>query len=98
MAVTGSGVVARAGRNTIGDALRRSAARFRNRDALEFAGRRWTFAALDLAADRVARRLLAAGLSPGDRVVAHGRNSDATSSPGSAAPARGWCTYRRTMP
>ena len=76
MAMSGSEVIAYAGRNTVGDALRRSAARSRGREALEFAGRRWTFAALDLAADRVARRLLAAGLSPGDRVVAYGRNSD----------------------
>ena len=76
MAMSGSEVIAYAGRNTVGDALRRSAARSRDREALEFAGRRWTFAALDLAADRVARRLLAAGLSPGDRVVAYGRNSD----------------------
>ena len=68
--------IARFARNTIGDALRRSAERFRDKVALVFADRRWTYDALDLAADRVARRLLALGLRPGDRVCAYGRNSD----------------------
>ncbi|GGG18126.1 acyl-CoA synthetase [Caldovatus sediminis] len=66
----------RARRNTIGDALRRSARRFRDRPALRFGERQWSYAALDLAADRVARCLLAQGLKPGDRVLAYGRNSD----------------------
>jgi fatty-acyl-CoA synthase len=66
----------RACRDTIGDALRRAARRFQNRTALTFGSRRWSFAALDEAADRVARALLAAGLARGDRVVAYGRNSD----------------------
>ncbi|MBK1656734.1 fatty acyl-CoA synthetase [Paracraurococcus ruber] len=68
---------ARARRNTIGDALRRAGARFRDRPALRFGDRGWGFAQLDLAADRVARCLLAQGLNPGDRVVAFGKNSDA---------------------
>ncbi|MEN0076396.1 MAG: fatty acyl-CoA synthetase [Paracraurococcus sp.] len=68
---------ARARRNTIGDALRRAAGRFRDRPALRFAGRDWSFARLDLAADRIARMLLDSGLAPGQRVVAFGRNSDA---------------------
>ena len=68
--------IARSTRNTIGDALRRSAARFHNKTALVFADRSWTYAGLDLAADRIARRLLALGLEPGDRVCAYGRNSD----------------------
>jgi len=68
--------IARAIRNTLGDALRRSAERFRDKTALVFADRSWTFARLDLAADHVARRLLALGLQPGDRVCAYGRNSD----------------------
>ncbi len=67
---------AEAGRSTIGDALRRAARRFRDRTALRFADRRWSFAGLDRAADRVARALLEAGLVRGDRVVAYGRNSD----------------------
>ncbi|SDB70594.1 fatty acyl-CoA synthetase [Belnapia rosea] len=68
---------ARARRNTIGDALARAAGRFRNRPALRYAGRSWSYAGLYQAAGRVGRRLLAAGLAPGDRVVAYGRNSDA---------------------
>jgi fatty-acyl-CoA synthase len=63
-------------RDTIGDALRRAARRFRNRTALTFGLRRWSFEGLDRGADRVARALLAAGLARGDRVVAYGRNSD----------------------
>ena len=62
--------------NTIGDAVRRAADRFRDREALVFADRSWSFAGLDLAADRVARRLAALGLRHGDRVGAFGRNSD----------------------
>jgi fatty-acyl-CoA synthase len=68
--------IARATRDTVGDALRRAARRFRDRTALRFGPRRWSFADLDRAADRVARALLGAGLSRGDRVVAYGRNSD----------------------
>src|SRR5689334_10235361 len=67
----------RARRNTIGDAVRRAAAKYRDRPALLYGERRWTFAGLDRAAGRVARRLLDAGLRKGDRVVAFGRNSDA---------------------
>ena len=68
--------IARATRDTVGDALRRAARRFRDRTALRFADRKWSFAELDRAADRVARALLRAGLARGDRVVAFGRNSD----------------------
>jgi fatty-acyl-CoA synthase len=68
---------ARARRNTIGDGLRRAASRYRDREALRFGERCWSFAALDRAADRVAHRLLAQGLAQGDRVAAYGRNSDA---------------------
>ncbi|MFZ4406448.1 MAG: AMP-binding protein, partial [Paracraurococcus sp.] len=68
---------ARARRNTIGDAVRRAGARFRDRPALRFGDRAWSHAELDLAADRVARMLLDSGLAQGDRVVAFGRNSDA---------------------
>jgi fatty-acyl-CoA synthase len=69
--------LAAARRNTIGDALRRAAAKFRDGDALIFGARRWSYAALDRAADRAAARLLGLGLARGDRVVAYGRNSDA---------------------
>ncbi|UHC19251.1 acyl-CoA synthetase [Methylobacterium currus] len=68
---------ARARRDTISDALRRTARRYRDRTALSFGERRWSFAALDRAVDRVARGLIEAGLIRGDRVGALGRNSDA---------------------
>jgi fatty-acyl-CoA synthase len=64
-------------RNTIPDNLRRAAAKYRERTALTFAGRTWSFAELDRAAGRIAHRLLALGLAKGDRVGAYARNSDA---------------------
>jgi fatty-acyl-CoA synthase len=64
-------------RESIADALRRSARRDPARAALRFAERSWTYAALDAAANRVARRFAEAGLEPGQRVAAYGRNSDA---------------------
>ncbi|MEO6354401.1 MAG: acyl-CoA synthetase [Burkholderiaceae bacterium] len=69
--------IQQASRNTIGDALRRSVRRNPNSEALLYEDRRWTYAALDVAANRVAHRLLALGLKQGDRVAAYGRNSDA---------------------
>ena len=68
--------IATATRDTIGDAFRRAARRFRDREALCFGPREWSYRDLDRAADRLARALLAAGLARGDRVVAYGRNSD----------------------
>ncbi|MGA8259032.1 MAG: acyl-CoA synthetase [Arenicellales bacterium] len=64
-------------RNTIGDALRRAARKHRERVALIFGERRWRYAELDRAVNRVARTLIDAGVQPGDRVGAYGRNSDA---------------------
>lgn len=64
-------------RNTIADALRRTAARHADRTALVFAERDWSFTDLLDAAGRVAAHLLALGLRPGDRVAAYGGNSDA---------------------
>ena len=63
--------------STVGQILERSAARSPARTALIFGERRWTYAELDAGAGRVAARLLAQGLRPGDRVAAYGRNSDA---------------------
>ena len=63
--------------STVDDVLRRSAARVPGRVALRFADRSWTYADLDDAVTRAAGVLLAAGLEPGDRVAAYGRNSDA---------------------
>jgi len=66
----------RARRNTVGDAIGRAAGRFRDRIALRFADRAWSYAALDAEATRLAATLCATGLARGDRVVAFGRNSD----------------------
>jgi fatty-acyl-CoA synthase len=64
-------------RNTIGDALQRIAMRSPEQIALQYRERRWSFLALDRAANRVANHLLALGLSKADRVAAYGKNSDA---------------------
>jgi fatty-acyl-CoA synthase len=57
--------------------IRRSARTFRDRVALTFADREWTYAALDAAVSRAAGHLLGLGLTKGDRVAAYGKNSDA---------------------
>lgn len=64
-------------RNTIDDAVRRAAKKYRGREALLFGERVWSFHDLHQAAGRVAYRLAGLGLKKGDRVVAYGRNSDA---------------------
>jgi fatty-acyl-CoA synthase len=69
-------VTVEARRNNVGQAIRRAAWLHRDRPALQFGDRIWSFAELDLAVDRVGRRLLDIGLAPGDRVAAYGRNSD----------------------
>ncbi|WP_332817436.1 fatty acyl-CoA synthetase [Sphingopyxis sp.] len=63
--------------DTVGAALARAARKYRDRPALFFETRTWTFDELDRGASNVGRALLAAGLRPGDRVAAFGRNSDA---------------------
>lgn len=70
-------LIARARRDTLGDMLRRVARVHRDREALVFGPRSWSFTALDAGADRMATHLLGLGLAPGDRVAAFGRNSDA---------------------
>ncbi|RKW70506.1 fatty acyl-CoA synthetase [Galactobacter caseinivorans] len=57
--------------------LTRSAERTPHAAALRFEEREWSYAELEAAVDRVAVRLLGAGLSRGDRVAAYGLNSDA---------------------
>jgi fatty-acyl-CoA synthase len=64
-------------RNTVGDAVRRAARVFRDKSALVFGERAWSFNALDRAADRVAGHFASLGLNAGDRIAAYGRNSDA---------------------
>jgi fatty-acyl-CoA synthase len=68
--------VNRAGRNTIGDAVGRAADRFRDRVALRFNERAWSYRALDAATSEIAAHLPSLGVAPGGRVVAFGRNSD----------------------
>ncbi|MEH6823716.1 MAG: fatty acyl-CoA synthetase [Motiliproteus sp.] len=69
--------IQRATRNCVGDALARSVMRQPNKQALQFADRCWTYRQLDDAVNRVANALVGAGLQPGDRVAAYGKNSDA---------------------
>ncbi|HKR88257.1 MAG TPA: fatty acyl-CoA synthetase [Phenylobacterium sp.] len=63
--------------DTLGDTLRRAARKHRDRPALAFRDRTWTFEELYGAAQSVGANLLARGLNPGDRVAACGRNTDA---------------------
>lgn len=64
-------------RNTIGDAFRRAARKYRDRAALTFGDRVWSYEDLYAASGRIAHWLQKNGISEGDRVVACGRNSDA---------------------
>ncbi|CAH1045199.1 fatty acyl-CoA synthetase [Halomonas sp. TD01] len=64
-------------RNTIGAALNRSARKYSHQLALTFGERTWSYQSLNDAANSVANGLLAAGLSPGDRLAVYGKNSDA---------------------
>ena len=72
----GAALSRRAGRNTVGDAIGRAAARYRDRVALRFGERVWSYQALDAATNEIAAYLPSLGVAPGDRVVAFGRNSD----------------------
>jgi fatty-acyl-CoA synthase len=63
--------------HTLDGILRRSAAKFPDRDALIFDGRTHTYRDLDAAVSRAAAHFTALGLEPGDRVAAYGTNSDA---------------------
>ena len=60
----------------IGDILRRRAGPAdRNRTALIFGDQKWTYGALNSAANRLANALIGCGVAPGDRVAILGRNS-----------------------
>ncbi|MEV5431584.1 acyl-CoA synthetase [Streptomyces sp. NPDC052701] len=63
--------------STVDTVVRRSARRTPARVAVEYGDRSWTYGELDTAVSRAASVLLDQGLSPGDRVGAYGRNSDA---------------------
>lgn len=63
--------------STVDGIIRRSAQTHRDRVAVRFVDREWTYAELDAAVSRAAAHLLGLGLSKGDRVAAFGKNSDA---------------------
>ena len=63
--------------STVDGIIRRSARTFRDRVALRFEDREWSYAGLDVAVSRASAHLLSLGLSKGDRVAAYGKNSDA---------------------
>lgn len=62
---------------SIAEAWQRSVRLHKNKTALMFEGRHWTFESLDQAAKRVAAKLDQAGVGKGDRLAVYGKNSDA---------------------
>ena len=60
----------------MGAALGRTARKFRQKVALVFEGRQWSFEELDQAASNVAAALLSSGCQSGDRIATYGHNSD----------------------
>ncbi|MDE2577018.1 MAG: AMP-binding protein [Rhodospirillales bacterium] len=68
--------IARIRRNTIGDVVHRAASQHRDKVALSFADRDWSFRDIDAAVGRLAHALHRLGLRRGERVAAYGRNSD----------------------
>src|SRR4051812_43843200 len=64
-------------RQTLGDILRRSAAREPRKTAIVCGGTTWTFADFDAICDRLAAGLAGIGVAAGDRVAILSRNSHA---------------------
>ena len=64
-------------RQTLGDLLRRSAARFPDKLAISCGGVAWTYAEFDRTCNRLARGLSSLGVTAGDRVAVLSRNSHA---------------------
>ncbi len=62
---------------TIAEAWQRSVRLNKNKTALIFQEREWSFITLDLAAKRVAEEFNRCGLRKGDRLAVYGKNSDA---------------------
>ena len=56
-------------KQTLGSLPERAARRWGSRDALYFAGRRWSFADLSGGVDRLARGLIALGVRPGEKIA-----------------------------
>ncbi|GGI25795.1 MULTISPECIES: acyl-CoA synthetase [Bradyrhizobium] len=69
--------IAKAREHSIGDLLRRSAAREPSKLALSCGAVRWTFAELDAICNRLARGLPGLGVGKGDRLAVLSRNSHA---------------------
>ncbi|HET6547400.1 MAG TPA: AMP-binding protein, partial [Solirubrobacter sp.] len=68
-------LVARARRDTMGDLLYRSAARYPDRIAVAYEDLRVSYAELDETANRVANALAERGVRKGDRLALLSRNS-----------------------
>jgi acyl-CoA synthetase (AMP-forming)/AMP-acid ligase II len=64
------------GVTTIADVARVQALRRPDADALGFEGRTTTFAQIDSEASRIANRLIASGIEPGERIAYLAKNSD----------------------
>jgi fatty-acyl-CoA synthase len=64
-------------RQTLGDLLRRTAARFPHKPAILCGDVRWTYAEFDAVCNRLAHGLLGIGVGAGDRVAVLSRNSHA---------------------
>ena len=64
-------------RQTLGDLLRRTAARVPQKTAIVCGERSWTYSEFDQLCDRFATGLHALGVQAGDRVAILARNSDA---------------------
>ena len=64
-------------RHTLGDALRRTAARLPQKTAIVCGPVQWTYAQFDTLCNRLARGLAAGGVHAGERVAILSRNSHA---------------------
>src|SRR5947209_8459274 len=69
--------IAKAREHSIGDLLRRSAAREPDKLAVSCGGVSWTFAEMDAVCNRLGRGLLELGVKKGDRLAVLSRNSHA---------------------
>ena len=69
--------VVKARHSALGDLLRRSALRTPGKCAVIYGKRRWTYAELDVAVNRVANALHERGIGKGDRVALLSHNNDA---------------------
>ena len=56
-------------KRTLADTLEQTIARFGDREALVFQGRRWTYREWGEETDKLAKGLMAMGIQPGDRVA-----------------------------